>query len=66
MSCDSHMTWVQGSSGGVRQWRVNSQAVERCVADVVKIAKELNSDESRYFQAVSSLHTRRHQIYKIL
>ena len=48
-----HMTWVQGSSGGVRQWRVNSQAVERCVADVVKISKELNSDESRYFQAVS-------------
>ena len=28
--------------------------MERCVADVVKIARELNSDESRYFQAVSS------------
>ena len=44
----------QGSSAGVRQWRVNPQAVERCVADVVKIAKELDSDESRYFQAVSA------------
>jgi hypothetical protein len=49
--CDQTM---QGSSGGVRQWRVNAQAVERCVADVVKIARELNSDESRYFQASQS------------
>ena len=45
----------QGSSAGVQQWRINPQAVERCVADVVKIAKELNSDESRYFRAVSKL-----------
>ena len=43
----------QGASGGVQQWRVNPQAVERCVADVVRIAKELDSDESRYFRAVS-------------
>jgi hypothetical protein len=45
---------MQGSQGGVRQWRVNSEAVERCVEDVVKIARELNSDESRYFQASQS------------
>ena len=38
---------------GVQQWRVNPEAVERCVADVVKIAKDLESDESRYFRAVS-------------
>ena len=35
------------------QWRVNSQAVEKCVNDVVKIAKELDSGDSRFFQAVS-------------
>ena len=48
---------MQGSGAGVHQWRVNPQAVERCVADVVKIAKELNSDESRYFRAVSVMCT---------
>jgi hypothetical protein len=45
---------LQGSGAGVHQWRVNPQAVERCVADVVKIARELNSDESRYFRASQS------------
>ena len=35
---------------------MNTEAVERCVGDVVRIAKELNSDESRYFQAVRDTH----------
>ena len=47
----------QGSAGGVQQWRVNPEAVQRCVADVVKIARELDSDESRYFRAVSCADT---------
>ena len=34
-------------------WRVNPDDVERCVWDVVRVAKELHSDESRYFRAVS-------------
>ena len=34
-------------------WKVNPDDVERCVWDVVRVAKDLNSDESRYFRAVS-------------
>jgi len=44
---------VQVSAGGVQVWRVNPDDVERCVWDVVRVAKELHSDESRYFRAVS-------------
>ena len=32
---------------------INPAAVEKCVQDMVMIAKELNTDESRYFKAVS-------------
>ena len=32
---------------------VNPAAVERCVQDVVRLAKDLSTDESRYFRAVS-------------
>ena len=32
---------------------VNPTAVERCVQDVVRLARDLNTDESRYFRAVS-------------
>lgn len=38
-------------------WKVNPDAVEKCVYDVVRIAKELSTDESRYFKAVSSYIT---------
>ena len=31
---------------------VNPAAVERCVQDVVRLARDLNTDESRYFRAV--------------
>jgi len=34
-------------------WKVNPADVEKCVWDVVRVAKDLNSDESRYFRAVS-------------
>lgn len=33
---------------------VNPTAVERCVQDVVRLAKDLSTDQSRYFRAVSS------------
>ena len=33
-------------------WKVNPDDVERCVWDVVRVAKDLNSNESRYFRAV--------------
>ena len=48
-----HQSSVQVSAGGVQVWRVNPDDVERCVWDVVRVAKELHSDESRYFRAVS-------------
>ena len=31
---------------------VNPAAVERCVQDVVRLAKDMSTDESRYFRAV--------------
>ncbi len=34
-------------------WRVNPEAIERCVQDVVRLARNLSTDESRYFRAVS-------------
>ena len=34
---------------------VNPAAVERCVQGVVKLAKDMNTDESRYFRAVCLL-----------
>lgn len=37
----------------VPSWRVNPEAVEKCVADVVRLARNLSTDESRYFRAVS-------------
>ena len=49
-----------GSSGGLTRSAslsstrgVNPAAVERCVQDVVRLARDLNTDESRYFRAVS-------------
>ena len=50
-----------GSSGGAARSSlsssrgVNPSVVERCVQDVVRLARDLNTDESRYFRAVSKL-----------
>ena len=41
---------VVGSAGAVR---INSEAVEKCVGNVVKLAKAVITDDSRYFLAVS-------------
>ena len=49
-----------GSSGGLARSAsllstrgVNPAAVERCVQDVVRMARDFSTDESRYFRAVS-------------
>lgn len=45
---------LEGSGSSTQLWKVNPLLVERCVQDVVRIARELNSDESRYFSASQS------------
>ncbi len=66
LACENlcKQTMLGGAAGGnpsgspAPSWRVNPEAVDRCVQDVVRLARNLSTDESRYFRAVSRHHVR--------
>ena len=53
--CKQTMAGATGGGTGspAPSWRLNPEAVERCVQNVIRLAKDLSTDESRFFKAVS-------------
>lgn len=51
-NCQSGVAGRDGETGGAV--RINSEAVQKCVGNVVKLAKAMVTDDSRFFLAVSS------------
>jgi len=56
VACETLCRQTLESNGSTHSVRVNPEAVERCVNNVVRLSRTLTTDESRYFQAVSHLY----------